>query len=85
MRRTTVLLTATGENHVLSQRLSAEQLRGYVLMRINSGLKPRSTDVKIAALRLLFRNVTVMLSLARLGIDYGKPHHIRSQFHTLTT
>ena len=57
MRRTTVLLIATGENHVLSQRLSTEQLRDYVLMRINSGLKPRSTNVTIVALRLLYRNV----------------------------
>ena len=57
MRRTTVLLTATGENHVLSQRLSTEQLRDYVLTRINSGLKPRSTNVTIVALRLLYRNV----------------------------
>ena len=57
MQRTTVLLTATGENHVLSQRPSAVQLRGYVLMRIKSGLKPRSTNVKIVALQLLHRNV----------------------------
>ncbi len=85
MLRTTDLLTATGENHVLSQRLSTEQLRDYVLTRINSGLKSRSTNATIAALRLLYRNVAVMPDLTRLAIDHGKPHHIRSQFHALTT
>ena len=38
-------------------RLSAEELQGYVLSRINSGLKPNSTNVTVAALRLLYRDV----------------------------
>ena len=38
-------------------QLNAEQIQGYVLGRINAGLKSRSTNVTIAALRVLYRRV----------------------------
>ncbi len=38
-------------------QLSARQIEGYVLARINAGLKPRSTNVTVAALRMLYTRV----------------------------
>ena len=38
-------------------RLSAEDLQGYVLTLIDNDLKPNSTNVTVAALRLLYRDV----------------------------
>lgn len=38
-------------------QLSARQIEGYVLERINAGLRPRSTNLTVAALRMLYRQV----------------------------
>jgi site-specific recombinase XerD len=38
-------------------RITSEEIQEYLLMRISEGLKPRTTNVTVAALRMLYRDV----------------------------
>ncbi len=50
-------------------RLSAEQIKAYVAQRIGEGLKPRTTNVIVAAFKVFYRNALGKPELVdRLGM-----------------
>ena len=61
-------------------KISDAEIQDYVLMCIDRGLKPRSTNVTVAALRMLYRNVLKspqkVESLARRKVSDQLPNSI---------